>query len=81
MTRLFIRINTVSGSRTIITNDVTKQDAAEISHALVQAGLSAYQHGDVAPIDLKAVLKRRARAEAKAVARSKPGNVIMLGRK
>lgn len=81
MSRLFIQVRTASGSRTIISNELTQSDASEIAHALATAGLPSYVHADVAPVDIKAILKRRKAADAKAAAKAKkplPGNVTKL---
>lgn len=83
MSRLFIQVITKSGSRTIITNDLTDADASEISHALASVGLPSYVHPDVAPVDMQAVLKRRKAADAKAAAKAAkaaalPENVTKL---
>lgn len=81
MSRLFIQVRTQSGARTIITNDLTQTDASEIAHALATIGLSSFVHEDVAPVDIKAILKRRKAADAKAAAKAAkplPANVTKL---
>lgn len=67
MSRLFIRVQTQSGSRTIITQDLTPRDAIEITYALRDAGLTAMTVTDATPVDMKAVLRRRSKALARSI--------------
>ena len=77
MPRLSIRMVTVSGSRVIITNELTERDASEIKQAFAGLGIEAAVT-DATPIDLKAVLKRRDRVRAKSIPKPLPSNVTKL---
>lgn len=81
MSRLFIRVQTQSGSRTIITQDLTARDAIEITYALRDAGLTAMTVTDATPVDMKAVLKRRDRVRAKPIPKPLPSNVTPIRKK
>lgn len=80
MSRLFIRVETISGSRTIISHDLTPRDASEISQTLASAGFDAAVNDDVVPVSLAAIIRRKRRADASAAhkAVSVPSNVTKL---
>lgn len=68
MSRLFLRVETVSGPRTVISHELSPRDAAEIATALATAGFDTVVHDDIAPVSLATLVKRKRRiatAEAK----------------
>lgn len=68
MSRLFLRVETISGPRTVISHELSPRDASEIATALATAGFDTVVHDDIAPGSLAALVKRRKRiaaAEAK----------------
>ena len=77
--RLFIRLQTASGSRTIISSDLTARDASECLSALAAVGIESSVHAEATPVDMKALLKRRARADRRARAKSAaPDNLVFI---
>lgn len=80
MSRLFLRVETISGPRTIISHELSPRDAAEIANALATAGFDTVVHDDIVPVSLAALVKRRKRIAAAEVKRIStfPANVTKM---
>lgn len=79
MSRLFIRVETISGPRTIVSHELTPRDASEISQTLASAGFDTAVSDDIAPVSLDAIIRRKRRADASAARKaSAPSNLIKM---
>lgn len=81
MSRIFIRIETTSGSRTIISNEVPTRDASEIAQALAGHGLEIVINDDVVSASYTDLIIRKRRLEARLARKKKPSaDVIQIKR-
>lgn len=81
MSRLFFRIETISGPRTIISQELSARDASETANALSAAGFETVVNDDIAPVSLTALVKRNRRLAAIEARKNKitlPGNVTKM---
>lgn len=82
MSRIFIRIETTSGSRTIISNEVPARDASEIAQALAGHGLEIVINDDVVSASYTDLIVRKRRIEARLARKKKPSaDVIHIGKR
>ncbi len=62
MTRVFLRVETPLGPRTIISQDLPSVEAWNVQGALEGVGLTAHITEDATPVDMQTLIKRRRKA-------------------
>lgn len=55
---LFMRLETPSGPRTIVTSDLSVRDAALVAHVLNAAGQYAIVHEEIAPCSMRGMMAK-----------------------